>query len=210
MSHDEFMTHCEDVFYALTDIHPARYKKLYDGRNGFWERGWLVVWRKQEFEQTLETVSSTGKGEALLSCEEHGMSEAPNIRAILKKEYGGVGEDIKLREDIFYLGMPKQAGAPAFPKKGIDTVEKLRALNVERMDLSELCPPEDQVAYLHAQEKYMVKMIMRLLAGGEFDKSIKDLLLELKSLRGHKMGLLGRRQRDMTEIEESDMTGAAS
>ncbi len=72
------------------------------------------------------------------------MSEAPNIRAILKKEYGGAGEDIKLREDTFDLGMPKQAGAPAFPNpKGIDIVKKLRTLNVERMDLSELCPPED-------------------------------------------------------------------
>ncbi len=26
---------------------------------------------------------------------------APNIRAILKKEYGGTGEDIKFREDTF-------------------------------------------------------------------------------------------------------------
>jgi hypothetical protein len=103
--------------------------------------------------------------------------------------------------------MPKQAGAPAFPKKGIDTVKMLRALNVEQMDLSELCPPEDRVAYLHAQEKYTVKMIMRLLTGGEFDKPIKDLSLELKSLREHKLELLGRRQRDMTEIEESAMYG---
>ena len=92
-------------------------------------------------------------------------------------------------------------------QRGINTVKKLRALNVERMDSSELCPPEDRVAYLHAQEKYVVKMIMRLLAGGEFDKPIKDLLLELKSLREHKLGLLGRRQRDMTEIEESAMYG---
>jgi hypothetical protein len=53
----------------------------------------------------------------------------------------------------------------------------------------------------------MVKMIMRLLAGGEFDKPIKDLLLELKSLREHELGLLGRRQRDMTKIEESAMHG---
>jgi hypothetical protein len=58
-------------------------------------------------------------------------------------------------------------------QKGINTVKKLRALNVERMDLKALCPPEDQVTYLHAQEKHMVKMIMKLLAGGEFDKPIK-------------------------------------
>ncbi len=79
----------------------------------------------------FDTVSSKCKGEALLSCEEHGMSEAPNIRAILKKEYGGAGEDIQLLEDTFDLGMPKQAGAPAFPKD-INIVKKLRALNVER------------------------------------------------------------------------------
>ena len=72
----------------------------------------------------------------------------------------------------------KSSGAPAFPK-GIDIVKKLRALNVERLDPGELCPPEDQKTYLHAQENYMVKMIMRLKAGGELDKLIKDLLLEI-------------------------------
>ena len=201
MSHDEFMAHCEDVLYALADRNPARYKQLYDVGSGFWERGWHVVWRKQEFERMFDTVSSKCKGEALLSCEEHGMSEAPNIRAILKKEYGGAGEDIKLREDTFDLGMPKQAGAPAFPK-GIDIVKKLRALNVERMDLSELCPPEDRDTYLHAQEKYMVKMIMRLLAGGEFDKPIKDLLLEIKFER--KIERAGRPVQE-DDLDEEDI-----
>ncbi len=124
MSHDQFMTHCEDVLYALADRNPARYKQLYDVGSGFWERGWHVVWRKQEFERMFDTVSSKCKGEALLSCEEHGMSEASNIRVILKKEYGSAGEDIKLREDTFDLGMPTQAGAAAFPK-GIDIVKKL-------------------------------------------------------------------------------------
>jgi len=201
MSHDQFMVHCEDVLYALADRNPARYKQLYDVGSGFWERGWHVVWRKQEFERMFDTVSSKCKGEALLSCEEHGMSKAPNIRAILKKEYGGAGEDIKLREDTFDLGMPTQAGAAAFPK-GIDIVKKLRALNVERMDLGELCPPEDRDTYLHAQEKYMVKMIMRLLAGGEFDKPIKDLLLEIKFER--KIERAGRPVNE-DEVDEEDI-----
>ena len=39
MSHDGFMTHCEDVLYALADRNPARYKQLYDVGSGFWERG---------------------------------------------------------------------------------------------------------------------------------------------------------------------------
>jgi hypothetical protein len=178
--HDSFMSHCEDVLYALADRNPAGYTQLYDVGSGFWKRGWHVVWRKQEFERMFDAVSSKCKGEALLSCEEHGMKEAHNIRAILKKEYGGAGEDIKLREDTFDLGMPKSSGAPAFPK-GIEIVKKLHnTLNVERMDLSELCPPEDRDIYLHAQEKYMVKMIIKLLAGGEFNKPNKDLLLDIE------------------------------
>jgi hypothetical protein len=66
----------------------------------------------------IEMVSGNGVGtlsgesgdrferpfEFLLSCEEHGMSKVPNTRTVLKKEYGGAGEDIKLREDIFHLG----------------------------------------------------------------------------------------------------------
>ncbi len=70
------------------------------------------------------------------------------------------------------------------------------------MDLSELCLPEDRDTYLHAQEKYMVKMIMRLLARGEFDKPIKDLLLEIKFER--KIERAGRPVNE-DEIDEEDI-----
>ena len=79
MSHDQFMTHCEDVLYALADRNPARNKQLYDVGSGFWERGWHVVWRKQEFERMFDTVSSNCKDEALLICEEHGKSESAKL-----------------------------------------------------------------------------------------------------------------------------------
>ncbi len=62
MNHDQLMTYCEDVLYALADRNPARYKQLYDVGSRFWERGWHVVWRKQEFERMFDTVSSKCKG----------------------------------------------------------------------------------------------------------------------------------------------------
>ncbi len=70
------------------------------------------------------------------------------------------------------------------------------------MDLRELCHPEDRVTFLHAQEKYMVKMITRLLAGGEFDKPIKDLLLEIKFER--KIERAGRPVNE-DDIDEKDI-----
>jgi hypothetical protein len=56
--------------------------------------------------------------------------------------------------------------------------------------------------YLHAQEKYMIKMIMGLLAGGEFDKPIKDLLLEIKFER--KIERAGRTVNE-DEVDEEDI-----
>jgi hypothetical protein len=79
MSHDQLMTHCEDVLYALADRKPARYKQLYDVGSGFRERGWHVVWRKQEFERMFDTVSSNCRDEALLICEEHGASKSAKL-----------------------------------------------------------------------------------------------------------------------------------
>ena len=48
----------------------------------------------------------------------------------------------------------------------------------------------------------MVKMIMRLLAGGEFDKPIKDLLLEIKFER--KIERAGRPVNE-DEVDEEDI-----
>jgi hypothetical protein len=64
--------------------------------------------------------------------------------------------------------------------KGIDIEKKFRALNVERMSLGELCPWGERETYLYAKESYMVKNILKLLRGSEFDKPIKELLLEIK------------------------------
>ncbi len=39
---------------------------------------------------------------------------------------------------------------------------------------------EDRETYIYAKENYMVKNILKLLRGSEFDKPIKELLLEIK------------------------------
>jgi hypothetical protein len=126
-----------------------------------------------------DTVSSNCKGEALLCIEENGMKTAANIRAILKHEFGGADEDTKLREKMFDLCMPKTESSPAFPKV-IDIAKNFRSINVERMALLELCPLEDKETYLYAKESYMVKNILKLLRGSEFDTPIKELLLDIK------------------------------
>ena len=203
MGNDDFLAHCEDILYAMADRNPARYKHLYDMDSGFWQRGWHVTWRKSEFERMYDTVSSKCKGEALLCIEENGMKSAPNIRSILKHEFGGAGEDIKLREKMFDLCMPKTESATAFPK-GIDISKKFRALNVERMELGELCPKEDRETYLYAKESYMVKNILKLLRGSEYDKPIKDLLMEIKFDRKLKRAALNEGGVDEEDIDLED------
>ena len=203
MGNDDFLAHCEDILYAMADRNPARYKHLYDMDSGFWQRGWHVTWRKGEFERMYDTVSSKCKGEALLCIEENGMKSAPNIRSILKHEFGGAGEDIKLREKMFDLCMPKTESTTAFPK-GIDISKKFRALNVERMELGELCPKEDRETYLYAKESYMVKNILKLLRGSEYDKPIKDLLMEIKFDRKLKRAALNEGGVDEEDIDLED------
>jgi hypothetical protein len=112
--------------YAMADRNPARYKHLYDMDSGFWRRGWHITWRKGEFKRIYDTVSSKCKGEALLCIEDNGMKSAANICAILKHEFGGAGEAIKLREKMFDLCIP--------------SISEGYRLNVERMSLGELCP----------------------------------------------------------------------
>jgi hypothetical protein len=50
----------------------------------------------------------------------------------------------------------------------------------------------------------MVKMIMKLLTGGEFDKPIKDLLLEIKFKRTSKIERAGRPPNE-DDIDEEDI-----
>ncbi len=63
----------------MADQNPARHKLLYDVGSGFWDHGWHVSWRKLEFERMYDTVSSNCKDEALLICEEHGISESAKL-----------------------------------------------------------------------------------------------------------------------------------
>jgi hypothetical protein len=133
------------------------------------------------------------------------MITAPRIRHILMQEFGGAGEDIKLREKMFDLGMPKTEGSLAFPK-GVNIANKLRALNVERMALGLLCPDEDRETYLYAKESYMVKNILKLLREGEYELPITQLLndirVDMKLARGGQNG--NRDDEEDVDLEDWD------
>ncbi len=72
------------------------------------------------------------------------------------------------------------------------------------MSLGELCPLEDRETYLYAKENYMVKNILKLLRGSEYDKPIKDLLLEIKFDRKLKRAALNEEIVDEEDIDLED------
>jgi hypothetical protein len=203
MNNDEFLAHCEDILYSMADKNPARYKHLYDMDSGFWQRGWHVTWRKGEFKRMYDLVHGKCKSEAYLCIEEHGMITAPRIRHILMQEFGGAGEDIKLREKMFDLCMPKTENSLAFPK-GVNIANKLRALNVERMVLGLLCPDEDRETYLYANESYMVKNILKLLREGEYELPITQLLNDIRVDRKLERGGQNANRDDEEDVDLED------
>jgi hypothetical protein len=119
------------------------------------------------------------------------------------QEFGGAGEDIKLREKKFDLCMPKTESSLAFPK-GVNIANKLRALNVERMALGLLCPDEDRETYLYAKENYMVKNILKLLREGEYELPITQLLNDIRVDRKLERGGQNANRDDEEDVDLED------
>ena len=91
------------------------------------------------------------KGSAALEVANLGMEKAQELRHHLMKQFGGAGEDLRARQEVFETGMPKSPGAAAFPES-VDMPEKLRELEAERCALFKFCQQKKNVHFnLHLE-----------------------------------------------------------
>ena len=139
LTEDEFYSHLNDVWDSINDSNSTQAKELWPVTSGFWSKKWHVKWRRKQYDKLFDRIESTVKGSAALEVANLGMDKAKELRHHLMKQFGGAGEDLIARQEVFEAGMPKTPGAAAFPES-VDMPEKLRELEAERCALYNLCP----------------------------------------------------------------------
>jgi hypothetical protein len=107
------------------------------------------------------------------------MEDANQLKKHLFKQFGGAGDDIRAREEIYEAGMPGSKGSAAFPP-GVQMENKLRVLQAERVALLKLCTKEKRDTYEYGSEAKLVKIVLRHLRGSDYQETIEKLLQEVK------------------------------
>ena len=119
------------------------------------------------------------KGSAALEVANLGMEKAQELRHHLMKQFGGAGEDLRARQEVFEAGMPKSPGAAAFPES-VDMPEKLRELEAERCALYNLCPVKKRDPYEFGLKSTLVRIVLRHLRQTSYHETTKSLLQKIK------------------------------
>ena len=171
--------YCEDVWECINETDPAKAKVLYDLTSGFWSQGWHVKWRRGQYDRIYDKVEASVKDMAALEVEALGMENAKDLRKHLFKQFGGAGDDIRAREEIYEAGMPATKDSPAFPS-GVHMINKLRVLQAERVALLKLCTKDKRDTYEYGTEPKLVKIVLRHLRGSDYQETIEKLLQEVK------------------------------
>ena len=114
-----------------------------------------------------------------LEVEALGMENARQLKKHLFKQFGGAGDDIRAREEVFEAGMPVTKDGHAFPP-GVQMENKLRVLQAERVALLKLCTKEKRPTYEYGTEAKLVKIVLRHLRGSEYEETVQKLLQEVK------------------------------
>ena len=115
-------------------------EKLWDSDH-FWTIVWQLSHRDEQREYLYCYLEKITEGEALRQVEQLDVKGMPTMREHLYTRFGGVtSASVKVREKNYLLGMPKKAGAIAFPD-GVCMTEKLDQLEGEREYFLDVCPP---------------------------------------------------------------------
>ena len=130
--------YCAIVWDTINDKSSTQGKELYPTSSGFYNKKWQTRWIKKQYDKVYDQVEATCIGSAGMEVETLGMSDAKGIRAHLLKQFGGAGDDVRTREERYQEGMPKAKGQPAFPPN-VNVPDKLRELNMERVNLWKMC-----------------------------------------------------------------------
>jgi hypothetical protein len=171
--------YAEEVWDSINDYDPAKAKILYNIGSGFWNKSWHVKWRRAQYDRIYDKVEASVSGMAALEVEALGMENASDLRKHLFKQFGGAGDDIRAREEIYEAGMPVSKDSAPFPT-GIHMENKLRVLQAERVALLKLCTKEKRDTYEYGTEAKLVKIVLRHLRGSDYQETIEKLLQEVK------------------------------
>ena len=135
------------VMDVVNDRNPNLAKQLYSDRRDtpFYQKKWHRSWIRKQFDKMYDQVESQCTEAAALEVRALGMERAPELRDHLHKLFGGSGDDVRAREQMYDLGMPKAAGLLAFPV-GCDMEERLRTMSGERIALWKMCRPDMRAA----------------------------------------------------------------
>ena len=167
---------------AINDIDSAKAKHLYLVASGFWTKAWHSSWRKKQYDRTYDRVEATVTGSAALEVQSLGMARSPQLRDHLHKHFGGAGDDVRAREELYSDGMPTAKGQPGFPA-GVNMEDKLRILQGERIALFKMCKPSKRKEYEYGKESKLVKIVLKCLRNSEYQEAIDTLLQEIKMKR---------------------------
>ena len=176
---DDWDSYCEMVWDAINDQDSVKAKHLYPVASGFWNKSWHHAWNRKQFDRIFDKVEELCTGAALLEVHQIGMESAPQVRAHLFKQFGGAGDDVRAREQIFSDGMPKGKGQPAFPPN-VNMEDKLRELQAERIELWKMCVPSKRDTYEFGKESTLVKIVLKHLRNTKYQSSVDKLLSEIK------------------------------
>jgi hypothetical protein len=171
--------YAEEVWECINESDPAKAKFLYAVTSGFWNKSWHEKWRRTQYDRIYDKVEASVKGMAALEVESLGMEDASQLKKHLFKQFGGAGDDIRAREEIYEAGMPGSKGSAAFPP-GVQMENKLRVLQAERVALLKLCTKEKRDTYEYGSEAKLVKIVLRHLRGSDYQETIEKLLQEVK------------------------------
>ena len=185
---DAWTEYTDMVYDSINDRNPSLAKSLFPVESGFYSKKWHRQWVRKQFDKIYDKVESLCTGAAALEVQTLGMENAPQMRAHLLKQFGGSGDDVRARERVFDMGMPTSANSPAFPPN-CDIEDRLRTLHAERVALLKMCKPSLKGEYEYGKESHLVKIVLRCLSGGEYQKDIDVLLQEIK-LRKNMMAKL--------------------
>jgi len=188
MDYFNFNDHCTEVWESINDSNSTMAKELWPMTSGFWSKKWQSEWRGKQYDKLFDKIEASVTGSAALEVANLGMNKGSQIRAHLMRQFGGAGEDLQARQDLFELGLPKSPGAPAFPE-GVDIPEKLRELEAERFALDCLCPKDKRATYEFGQETALVRIALRHLRHTSYQPTVKALLAEIKARHEMKASL---------------------
>lgn len=115
LSGSEWNQYCEDVWEVINEENPTKAKGLYPLTSGFWGTRWQEKWKRAQYDRIFDKVEACVSGMAALEVEALGMENARQLKKHLFKQFGGAGDDIRAREEVFEAGMPKTKDGAAFP-----------------------------------------------------------------------------------------------